>query len=191
MGGAALWQFVQRWLTVARTQLRPSAVALWSALRQACEKNLAPVDRRPTATSFILSVILQLVSIAILVRVVREHVGPMFRAAPGPAIAAPTTTTRYGLTEEQRRAIFHELYINERAERRRAIEQNTWLGHAWSRDDDLGYVQRTRVRELASQYNVSASQVYLVLEEAIREHWVGPDGQSLPATSAPISLRHE
>lgn len=155
------------------------------------ESSVPVPAKKPTWTSFTLLAAVHIVSIAVLVRVVKQHVGPMFKVTPGAPIPAPTATTRYGLTEVQRRAIFQELVTNERNERRRAIEQNTWSGHAWSRDDDLGYVQRTRVRELALQYSVSASQVYLVLEEGIRAHWLGPDGQPLPATSAPISLRHE
>ena len=174
---------------------RQSVRAVWRRckppLTAGFESSIPPVGSRPNWWTLTLWATLQIVSIAVLVRVVREHVKPMFKISPGAALPAPTSTTRYGLTEEQRRAIFQELAINERAERRRAIEQNTWAGHAWSRDDDLGYVQRTRVRELAVQHNLSASQVYLVLEEGIRSHWLGPDAQALPATCAPISLRHE
>ena len=37
----------------------------------------------------------------------------------------------------------------ENAERKRAIEQNTWKGHLWSREDDRGHYERVQLRALA------------------------------------------
>jgi hypothetical protein len=121
-----------------------------------------------------------------------QRSGAMIMAAPAPPpIPLPTATTRFGLTEEQRRAIFHELAAAEQAERARAIAQNTWGGHAWSREDDLGYVLRDRARALATRYGVSLTHVYLVFDEGVRNRWPGPDGQPLAATVTPLSLRTE
>ena len=41
-----------------------------------------------------------------------------------------------------------------------AIAQNTWNGHAWSREDDRGHFERVEVRRLATKHKLSISQVY-------------------------------
>jgi hypothetical protein len=69
--------------------------------------------------------------------------------------------------------------------------QNSWGGHAWSREDDLGYVLRQRAREAGQRYGLSITHAYLVFDEGIRQRWPGPDGQPLPATTSPLSLRTE
>jgi hypothetical protein len=144
-----------------------------------------------TGWGVLLLLSLQLLSLGVFVRVVRASLGPMVKNPAPPAIPQSTSMTRYGMTEERRREVFRELAEAEVSERRRAIEQNTWGGHAWSREDDLGYVQRARAREVAARYGLSLSQMYLVLDEGIRQRWPGPDGQPLRGTSEPINLRTE
>lgn len=94
-----------------------------------------------------------------------------------------------GLSEEKRRAIFARIAAAEASERRRAIAANTWQGHLWSREDDRGYQERTTLRQLAAEYRVSLSQLYLVLDEGIRQKWPGPDGAPLPGTTPALNPR--
>lgn len=96
---------------------------------------------------------------------------------------------RYGLALDTRRAIFGELAKVEIAERERAISKNTWGGHLWSREDDRGHREMTAARALASRYGITLSQVYMVLDEGIRERWPGPDGAPLPPTTPPQDPR--
>lgn len=96
---------------------------------------------------------------------------------------------RYGVPLEKRRAIFAELAATEIAERQRAIEKNTWGGHAWSREDDRGHREMTRARQLAAREKLSLSQIYLVLDEGIRAGWLGPDGHPLLPTTPPQDPR--
>ena len=96
---------------------------------------------------------------------------------------------KFRLSEATRREIFTELATAELAERARAAAANTWNGHVWSREDDRGHYERVAARTSAAKHRVSLSQVYLVLDDGIREHWAGPDGKPLPATTPPLNIR--
>lgn len=96
---------------------------------------------------------------------------------------------RFRMPERTRREIFEAIAEAEQAERARAVEKNTWNGHLWSREDDRGHYERVFFRALAKRYNISLTQVYLVLDEGIRAKWPGPDGQPLPATTPPLNPR--
>lgn len=130
------------------------------------------------------------VAIIALCRQVGAVTRPLLSAKPPPSI--PVTEIddyRFRLPEHTRRAIFSELAAAELAERARAIQQNTWKGHVWSREDDRGYQERVAARAAAAKYRISLSQVYLVLDEGIRERWPGPDGNPLAATTPPLDIR--
>jgi hypothetical protein len=146
---------------------------------------------KTSAPGILVLVACQLVSIGVFWRVAGATLGSLFRTPPPAEIPAASSTTRFGIPEDRRREIFRLLAESENKERQRAISQNTWRGHAWSREDDLGWVQRTEARRLASRFGLSLSQIYLVFDEGIRERWPGPDGQPLRATTAPINLRTE
>jgi hypothetical protein len=144
-----------------------------------------------SASGVLLLLTCQLLSIGVFWRVAEDTLGSLFRTPAPAAIPAASSTTRFGIPEDRRREIFRMLAECENRERQRAISQNTWHGHAWSRDDDLGWYIRTEARKLAGRFGISLSQVYLVFDEGIRERWPGPDGQPLRATTAPINLRTE
>lgn len=133
------------------------------------------------------------VSIAcwLLFQHVSVGVAPLLHAKPPTPIPSEEIEDyRFRLPERTRREIFEELAEAEIAERHRAIEQNTWNGHAWSREDDRGHYERIEARGLAAKYHVSLTQIYLVLDEGIRNHWPGPDGEPLPATTPPHDPRN-
>ena len=115
---------------------------------------------------------------------------PLLDAKPLPFIPSEEIDDyRFRLPERTRREIFMEIAVAEVAERKRAIEQNTWKGHIWSREDDRGHYERVQLRALAAKYKVSLTQMYLVLDEGLRNHWPGPDGTPLPATTPPLDMR--
>lgn len=115
---------------------------------------------------------------------------PLLSAKPGAPIPTEEIDDyRFRLPERTRRDIFADLAAAELAERARAINSNTWGGHAWSREDDRGWYERVAARAAAAKYRVALSQVYLVLDEGVRNHWPGPDGKPLPATTPPLNIR--
>lgn len=127
----------------------------------------------------------------VLYRHVVTATAPLLHAKPlTPIPYEEIEDYRFRLPERTRREIFEELAEAEIAERHRAIEQNTWNGHAWSREDDRGHYERVEARVLAAKYHVSLTQIYLVLDEGIRNHWPGPDGEPLPATTPPLTPRN-
>lgn len=167
--------------------LRPRIDALRAYIERSLPETRLPRSRAGLA----LYAAAQVLAFAVFVRVAREALLPLLRTPPLTPVPAQTSMTKFGLTDADRREIFRELAESEIGERQRAITQNTWAGHAWSRFDDLGYVQRARARELAVRYRVSLTQIYLVLDEGIRERWPGPDGQPLSPYIEPLQLRTE
>ena len=130
-------------------------------------------------------------ALAFLWRRVDAATAPMLRAhVPTVIPVQEIDDYRFRLPEHTRREIFADLAAAELAERARAIAANTWGGHLWSREDDRGYYERVAARAAAAKYKVSLSQVFLVLDEGLRERWTGPDGKPLPATSPPLNIRN-
>jgi hypothetical protein len=115
---------------------------------------------------------------------------PLLDAKPLPFIPSEEIEDyKFRLPERTRREIFAEMAVAEAAERKRAIEQNTWKGHLWSREDDRGHAERMALREIAQRHKISLTQAYLILDEAIRNHWPGPDGQPLSPTTPALDMR--
>ena len=130
------------------------------------------------------------IAIVALWRRVDAAVTPLLSTKPPPPIPIQEIDDyKFRLPERTRREIFAELATAELAERTRAIQANTWKGHLWSREDDRGHYERVAARAAAAKHKVSLSQVYLVLDEGIRERWPGPDGNPLPATTPPFNPR--
>ena len=115
---------------------------------------------------------------------------PLLRAKPPAAIPVDDAPgERFRLPEPVRREIFMELATAEVSERARAVAANTWNGHVWSREDDRGHYERVAARASAAKHRVALAQVYLVLDEGIRERWPGPDGKPLSAVTPPLNIR--
>jgi hypothetical protein len=152
---------------------------------------LVDLQSRPASKAgWILRVVVTLVGAFYLYRNVNTLSGPMLSTKPPTIIPSEELPgDRFRLSEAERREIFKEFATAEIAERQRAITQNTWQGHAWSREDDRGYIERTTARASAAKHKVSLSQVYLVLDEGIREKWPGPDGKPLPGNTPAFNPR--
>lgn len=129
-------------------------------------------------------------SLAALLSVVRTTTRPLTTApARAPMGGELQEGHRYGMPLEERKAVFAELAKVETAERARAIAENTWGGHQWSREDDRGHYEMTAARSLASRHRVTLTQIYMVLDEGIRERWPGPNGEPLLPTTPPQDPR--
>lgn len=144
-----------------------------------------------TKVGWIVRLTATLLAAWLLSKRVRETTAPLLHAKPTPTIPTEEIEDlRFGgLTEEKRRAIFARIAAGEIAERKRAIAANTWQGHQWSREDDRGWQERTLLRSLASEYKISLSQVFLILDEGIRAKWPGPDGEPLKGTTPALEPR--
>ncbi len=147
--------------------------------------------KRPESkAAWVVRVVAVGVVLSVLWRRVEGATLPLLSAKPPPAIPTEEIEDyRFRLPERIRRQIFAELAAAELAERARAVQANTWKGHLWSREDDRGHYERVAVRAAAAKHKVSLSQVYLVLDEGIRERWPGPDGKPLPALTPPLDIR--
>jgi hypothetical protein len=126
----------------------------------------------------------------VLYKRISTTVSPLLDAKP--PIRLPSEEIddwRFRLPERTRREIFAEVALAEEAERKRAVEQNTWNGHLWSREDDRGHFERVFLRQLAQRYGISLTATYLILDEGIRAKWPGPSGEPLPGTTPPLNPR--
>jgi hypothetical protein len=131
-----------------------------------------------------------LAGIVVIVNTVLATAGVLLETKPPtPLPSQEFPGDKFRLSEERRKEIFEELATAELAERKRAINQNTWQGQLWSREDDRGWYEAKAVREAAQRHGLSESQVYLVLDEGIRNHWLAPNGEPLPGTTPPLHPR--
>ncbi len=153
--------------------------------------SLLDLESRPSSRAgWFLRIAVLLVATVMLAKGAQGVVGPMLRTKPPPPLPSEELAgDKFRLSEAERKEIFREFATAEIAERARGISQNTWNGHAWSREDDRGYIERTTARAAAARHHCSLSQVYLVLDEGIRAKWPGPDGKPLAGTTPPHNPR--
>lgn len=129
-------------------------------------------------------------AVVVLYKRVVSATAPLLDAKPLPFIPSEEVDDyRFRLPERTRREIFMQIATAEVAERKRLVEQDKWKGHLWSREDDRGHQERMEMRLLATEHKLSLTQLYLILDEGIRNHWPGPDGAPLPATTPPLDPR--
>ncbi len=96
---------------------------------------------------------------------------------------------RFGLTLATRQEIFREFALAEPSQR--AAGLSSFPTERWSAEDHRGSFERGAARNLATRHSVSLTQIYLVLDEGIREKWPGPDGKPLDATTIPLKPRRK
>jgi hypothetical protein len=146
-------------------------------------------DRRPSSRAAVVrSVALHAFATLAAILAVRSVALPVLHAhAPADLPVDGKDGARFGLVEGVRREIFREVAAAEPASRSRAAQ--TFPGAAWSTEDHRAALERDMIRAIAQRRQLSLSQVYLVLDEGIRGHWPGPDGNPLSAQSAPLAPR--
>lgn len=143
-----------------------------------------------TRVSWLVRIAVLAFAAVVLYRRLALSTSPLLDAKPPAKIPVEEIDDyRFRLPERVRKDIFMEMAGAEQAERRRAIEANSWNGHLWSREDDRGHQERLQMRSIAGKYKLSLTQAYLILDEGIRSGWPGPDGTPLPATSPPLDIR--
>ena len=106
---------------------------------------------------------------------------------PVPIQASTAEGQRFGLSLTDRRAIFAEIAGAEPEQRVQAKE--AFPGQEWSQEDHRCAFERDIVRAIAARRSLSLTQVYLVLDEGIRNHWPDPQGRPLTPTTIPVVPR--
>jgi hypothetical protein len=96
---------------------------------------------------------------------------------------------RFGMPEWRRREIFKEMAAAEPASRANGIAG--FPNQPWSQEDHRCAFERDTVRALAGRYGITLTEAYLVLDEGIREHWLGPDGKPLTPKTVPLMPRRK
>jgi hypothetical protein len=164
-------------------------LAEWNKLRPYF--SLLDFGARPSSrVAWIVRVCVMSFGVVLLYKRVTSVTAPLLTAKPPiPIPSEEIEDYRFRLPERTRREIFAEIAAAETAERKRAVDQNTWNGHLWSREDDRGHFERTHLRALAAKYKISLTQTYLILDEGLRAKWPGPDGDPLPGTTPPLNPR--
>ena len=109
------------------------------------------------------------------------------RSAPPVPVPPPEGDGRFGLEEERRREIFTRITRHEHFSRSMAKEQ--FPGHARSQSDAYFGHMRDLVVHLARKHGLHTSQIFLVFDEGIREHWPDDRGNPLTATTEPLRPR--
>ncbi len=126
------------------------------------------------------TLVLPLVLLAIIV-------AGVVSSAPPAAVPPPDGDRLFGIDEERRREIFTRITRHEHFARSMAAEQ--FPHHAWSRSDAYFGHMRDLVVHLALIHDLHASQIFLVFDEGIRNHWPDDRGNPLPASTTPLRPR--
>ena len=176
--GGAPTEGASRWVAAEWKRLRPYFSLL--------DFGAAPTSR----VAWVVRVCVLSFAAVILYKRIGMTTAPLLDAKPPIRIPSEEIEDyRFRLPEHKRREIFEEIAAAEETERARAIEQNTWNGHLWSREDDRGHYERVFFRTLAQRHGISLTAVYLILDEGIRAKWPGPSGEPLRGTSPPRNPR--
>ncbi len=108
--------------------------------------------------------------------------------SPRPLPVAPETeTTRFGMTEDERRAIFVELVRD--SERDRAEAVALFHGDEWSGEDERTNRISRRIDAMGTRRR--SSVLHLILDEGIRAGWPDATGTPVRATTPPLHPRIE
>jgi hypothetical protein len=146
----------------------------------------SPANRRRIAVGLLISALGWVAAFAILVPATRQL--RMANAGQEPR-GHDDLNRSSNLTDEVKKSIFFELAAAEPANRARSTAN--YPGEQWSADDDRGASERDTVRRIALAHNTSTAQIYLVLDQAIREHWPTKEGPPLAATTTPLHPRRK
>lgn len=121
-----------------------------------------------------------------LVKTVRPIVS--VRKPPGVADQGPPGV-RFGMPENVRKDIFREIATAEPNARAQGIAG--FPDQPWSQEDHRAAFERDTLRSIAARRGLALTQVYLVLDEGIREGWPGPDGKPLTPMTIPLVPRRK
>jgi hypothetical protein len=144
-------------------------------------------DLKLPATKQWIGAALLLRLIALLFAVgVALHMTRAVRKTPAPAPLS-TTAPLFGVPDAEQKTIFDDLAADE--PRARVESAKKFPGEPWSIEDERAAHERDRTREIAASHKINLSQAYLILDEAIREHWLYIRAP-LDATVVPLKPRY-
>jgi hypothetical protein len=86
---------------------------------------------------------------------------------PEPLSVAPPL---FGIPDARQKMIFNDLAADEAHARIESAKK--FPDQPWSIEDERAAHERDHTREVAGNYKINVSQAYLILDEAIREHWI-------------------
>jgi hypothetical protein len=147
--------------------------------------------RAPTKRTVLVAVAISAVAFVVGFRDLRAIARPLTHAKPLAPLPADEGENKWGLSPKTRRAIFDELAAAEPSGRAEGTRAFPGPALAWSAEDHRGAYERNKARELAGKYRCSLTQVYLSLDEGIRERWLGPDGKPLDPKTVPLNPRRK
>lgn len=134
---------------------------------------------------------LSLLSLGYAWREWRHATRPLVTAPPPPALPPDSGDTRFGVPLATRKKVFEEFAVAEPMGRAEGKKGFPGYELAWSAEDHRGAFERQKAAELSVRYRLSLTQVYLILDEGIREHWPAPDGEPLTPTTVPLHPRRK
>jgi hypothetical protein len=120
----------------------------------------------------------------------RDATRPLITDRPPPKVATDVGDTRFGAPLATRKKVFEEFAAAEPNSRAEGKKSFPGFDLAWSAEDHRGSFERQKAAELSMRYRLSLTQVYLILDEGIREHWPSPDdGEPLSPYTVPLHPR--
>ncbi len=123
--------------------------------------------------------------------VARDMTRPL-RTAQAPAPLPPDHgDVKFGVPLAVRKQVFEELAAAEPSAREEGKKAFGGFALEWSAEDHRGGFERKTVANIGAAKHLSVTQVYLILDEGIRERWPGPDGQPLSPLVAPLHPRRK
>ena len=147
-------------------------------------------DRRvhpPTKTRVAVRAVVHVVLLSAALLYGRAVVRPV-TDSPRPLPVAPETdTTRFGLTETERRALFSQLEGDTERDRMEAVAM--FHGHEWSGEDERTNRISRRVDGIGARQ--TSAVLHLILAEGIRSGWPDAAGHTVLATTPPLNPRRE
>lgn len=147
-------------------------------------------SERTTRTQLVASAAASFVALCVAgVWVVRTARPITSEKAPPALIDREPNGNRFGLDENTRRDIFKEIAQAEPGARQAGV--SGFPGQPWSQEDHRCAFERDHLRGIAARRGLSITQVYLVLDEGLREHWPGPDGKPLTPRTTPLMPRRK
>lgn len=130
-----------------------------------------------------------ILSLAAAFALARDVTRTLRNAGPPPTLPSDQGDVRFGVPLAVRKDVFRELAAAEPGAREEGRRTFPGPDLAWSAEDHRGAFERQKVAAIMASRGLSMTQVYLILDEGIRERWPGPGGEPLPAKVVPLHPR--
>jgi len=132
---------------------------------------------------------IQVMALIVAAQTIWKASKPLIKAPPVPEVPADKPGERFGIKDQVRRDIFAEYAAAD--PQHRLNGKTSFPTETWSAEDHRAAFERQLSASLASKYNLTLTQVYLVLDEGIHEQWPGPDGKPISPFTVPLKPRRK